>query len=491
MKHILITLFTVLLLLHTTHAQPAAILTYPIVDTNQIRSFDNHSRISIPSPNQPFFGQDANYTGLTPAYRNNKDGTITDLNTGLMWQQSYQRATYQQALSGAAKCRTASHSDWRLPTIKELYSLILFSGTDPDPQASSSSSIPFIDDQFFDFSFGNTSRNERIIDVQFWSSTQYTSTTMHGNKTVFGLNLADGRIKGYPKTSPHNPNQKRLVRYVRSNPDYGKNHFIDNNDGTITDLATGLTWAKNDSDKPMTWQQALEYCNKLNLADQKDWRLPNAKELQSIVDYTRSPDATHSPAINPIFNTTAIKNEGNKTDYPQFWTSTTHQSQRGGQAAVYIAFGRALGYMTSGPPNQNRRSTSKTKLMDVHGAGAQRSDLKSGNPKDYPHGLGPQGDVIRIYNYVRPVRSGAANITTTEPPLTKQEKQQYKQSNPALDNFINRLDHNGDNKVSRSEFDGPSQHFKYLDRNNDNYITLDEAPSGPPNQQAPPPRKRR
>ena len=35
-------------------------------------------------------------------------------------------------------------------------------------------------------------------------------------------------------------------------------------------------------------------------------------------------------------------------------------------------------------------------LMDVHGAGAQRSDPKVGNPDDYPYGHGPQGDVIRI-----------------------------------------------------------------------------------------------
>ena len=40
---------------------------------------------------------------------------------------------------------------------------------------------------------------------------------------------------------------------------------------------------------------------------------------------------------------------------------------------------------------------------DVHGAGAQRSDPKAGDPNDYPTGHGPQGDAIRIYNYVRPV----------------------------------------------------------------------------------------
>jgi hypothetical protein len=44
--------------------------------------------------------------------------------------------------------------------------------------------------------------------------------------------------------------------------------------------------------------------------------------------------------------------------------------------------------------------------IDVHGAGAQRSDPKAGDPAMFPHGRGPQGDVIRIYNYVRLVRGG-------------------------------------------------------------------------------------
>ena len=41
---------------------------------------------------------------------------------------------------------------------------------------------------------------------------------------------------------------------------------------------------------------------------------------------------------------------------------------------------------------------------DVHGAGAQRSDPKVGDPKNFPHGRGPQGDVIRIFDFVRLVR---------------------------------------------------------------------------------------
>jgi len=37
--------------------------------------------------------------------------------------------------------------------------------------------------------------------------------------------------------------------------------------------------------------------------------------------------------------------------------------------------------------------------MDVHGAGAQRSDPKTGYASDFSNGRGPQGDVIRIYNF--------------------------------------------------------------------------------------------
>lgn len=51
--------------------------------------------------------------------------------------------------------------------------------------------------------------------------------------------------------------------------------------------------------------------------------------------------------------------------------------------------------------------------MDVHGAGAQRSDPKSGDPADYPTGHGPQGDASRIDNYVRLVRGGASGDVFT------------------------------------------------------------------------------
>lgn len=101
---------------------------------------------------------------------------------------------------------------------------------------------------------------------------------MNGNATVFGVNFADGRIKGYPKAprGPGGREEKRLyVRYVRGNPAYGRNEFHDNGDGTISDRAAGLSWQKADSGKPLDWEQALAYAESLTLAGHDDWRLPN------------------------------------------------------------------------------------------------------------------------------------------------------------------------------------------------------------------------
>jgi len=151
--------------------------------------------------------------------------------------------------------------------------------------------------------------------------------------------------------------------------------------------------------------------------------------LQSIVDYTRSPDTTRSPAIDPVFNCTAITNEAHHADYPFYWSATTHGGLMGGGAAMYVAFGRAAGWMppramAGGPPERRGdfgrgpgpggpprggppdKDSGDYHFVDVHGAGAQRSDPKAGDPAMFPHGRGPQGDVIRIYNFVRLVRGG-------------------------------------------------------------------------------------
>ncbi|MHC4440638.1 MAG: Lcl C-terminal domain-containing protein, partial [Planctomycetota bacterium] len=355
---------------------------YTIVDTAQIRCYSNNTEIEFPKAGAAFFGQDAHYAGNEPAYKDNTDATATDLNTGLMWQcDPGEKMTFNQAVAGASKCRTGGYEDWRLPTIKELYSLILFSGTDPDPMSRDSSrQQPFIDTKYFKFRYGSPNRGERIIDSQFATGTKYISTTMRGDETMFGVNFADGRIKGYGMRSPRTGGDKTFhVLYVRGNTSYGKNNFKDNGDGTITDEATGLMWMKVDSGKlragkngdgKLNWQEALDWAENLQYAGYSGWRLPNVKELQSIVDYTRSPATTNSAAIDPVFKTTSFIAEGGQKDYPCYWSGTTHAGLSRASTAAYVAFGRSFGWM------RNRR-TGQYMLMDVHGAGSQRSDPKS------------------------------------------------------------------------------------------------------------------
>jgi hypothetical protein len=373
-------------------------ITYPIVETGVHTYYNNTAIISTPSVGAAFYGQDATYQGNEPSYTDNGNGTITDNVTGLVWQKDMgTKTTFSKAFIKADTMTLGGYNDWRVPTIKELYSLIKFTG-----QSGGITSIKkYIDTVYFNQPIGDTSIGEREIDAQTWSSTQYKGVTMNNDSTVFGVNFIDGRIKGYPKYTPgsgnSNPNSM-YFRMVRGNTNYGINHFVNNNDGTISDTATGLMWQQTDDGVSRDWGNALSYAENLTLANHTDWRLPNAKELNSIVDYNRSPSYTNSAAINAIFNVTSISDpNGVAGQYPYFWTSTSHlDGANPYSAGVYFAFGKAQGKMNG-------------TLLDVHGAGAQRSDPKTGTATDYPQYSGPQGDVRYVFNYTRCVRTISGN----------------------------------------------------------------------------------
>lgn len=389
---------------------------YAVVDTGQTRCYNETTNIAAPSAGQPFYGQDAQCAGLQPAFTLSGDGkTVYDRNTGLTWQRTPDITgdglinTNDKLSWAAAQLRPAAlnatnyggFSDWRLPTIKELYSLIDFRGTDPSGLSGSDTSglTPFIDTNYFKFAYGDTAHGERIIDSQYASSSLYVSTA--SEQLLFGVNFADGRIKGYGLTL-NGADKTFFVQCVRGNTAYGKNLFSDNGDQTVTDKATGLMWMKGDSGAGMNWLNALAWAQARNAEKylgHGDWRLPNAKELQSILDYSRSPDTSGSAAIDPVFTCTRITNENNQVDYPWYWSGTTHAAYSGsGSSGAYVCFGRGLGYMNS-------------VWVDVHGAGCQRSDPKGGSLSNYSfavngyyNSIAPQGDAIRIFNYVRLVR---------------------------------------------------------------------------------------
>ena len=92
--------------------------------------------------------------------------------------------------------------------------------------------------------------------------------------------------------------------------------FTDNGDSTITDSRTSLVWQKQDDATVRTWEDAITYCEGLTLGGQSDWRLPNIKELKTIVDNTK--------AI-PAINSTYFPN----TQSSLYWSSSTYSVNTG------------------------------------------------------------------------------------------------------------------------------------------------------------------
>ena len=361
-------------------------VTYILTDTGQDVFYDADGNVILePSEEDDFYGQDAQYTGTQSSFEDNGDGTVTDLNTGLVWQQTpnYSRYNYYDAFDYVDELEVGGYTDWRLPTIKELYSLIYSNGS--LDATDTSSSQPYLYDDYFDFEYDNMA-----YAGQYWSSTKYVKGGIQNDNKegAFGFNFADGHIKAYG-TGVYFDGSGSIevpgcfVRAVRGEEGvYGVNNYVDNGDGTVTDNSTGLMWQQEDETDTYDWTNALEYAKNSELADYTDWRLPNTKELQSIVDY----DKTTIPAIDEAYFTCS-------DDDSWFWASTTQGDFK--YTACYVAFGYA--YSTE--------NSSSTDYYDWHGAGAQRSDPKSGDPDDYLMESDNASDLIRIQNHVRLVRN--------------------------------------------------------------------------------------
>ena len=119
-----------------------------------------------------------------------------------------------------------------------------------------------------------------------------------------------------------------------------KNRFTDNGDGTITDIFTGLVWLKEANciassaaafdtdgtagDGKVTWQHAQDFVNEINAGTYPcntttfytDWRLPNVREVQTLIDFTKS-----DPALPDSHPFTGVLS----TSSDLYWTSTSYQ----------------------------------------------------------------------------------------------------------------------------------------------------------------------
>jgi hypothetical protein len=103
-------------------------------------------------------------------------------------------------------------------------------------------------------------------------------------------------------------------------------------DGTVTDNLTGLMWAKDAYHGSMIWNDAIDYANNLSLgsagraASYTDWRLPNVKELLSLIDFSN-----YNPAL-PTGHLFSNVQSG------YYWSSTTCTSSTGYAWLVNVGY---------------------------------------------------------------------------------------------------------------------------------------------------------
>jgi len=249
--------------LMAVNAQAQKLFPFKLPDTGQNTSYTTT------------VGEDADYVINPMSFKDNGNATITDNNTGLIWQKTDGgEMTFEKALTYCDTLTLGGFTDWRLPTGIELFSINYFESNKPAL---------------------NTTYFTSTLAEYWWSSEK-----QQDNTTNIWVTNAGGGIGNHPKTETLSAGGTKHfhVRAVRNSitTTFTVEHFTDNNDGTIKDNYTGLTWQKLSSTTPMTWEAALAYSKTITLGVKSDWRLPNIKELQSLNDVSLV-----KPSINKIY----------------------------------------------------------------------------------------------------------------------------------------------------------------------------------------------
>jgi len=266
-------------------------------DTGITKCCDNNDfEISCPAPGEPFYGQDAQYVTNPMSFTVSPDGqTVTDNVSSLMWQREDDGTprTWANAISYCEGLTLAGYANWRLPNEYELQSIVDYGRKSPA-----------IDPVAFPGTYG-----------WYWSS----STCVEPSFIFFrwGVHFYWGQVGFEWKDDTY------YVRCVRGEETFPSS-FTDNLDGTVTDNATGLMWQQEDDNQTRNWESALAYCEDRDLGGHVDWRLPDVKELRSIVDNTR-----YHLAIDPV----AFAG----TEQTYYWSSSTYAYYT--NYAWYVYFG--------------------------------------------------------------------------------------------------------------------------------------------------------
>ncbi len=268
----------------------------PLLKTGLTLSYDANGNVTTDGS----IKDDGYYqAGTARSYTRNGD-IVTDNVTSLQWQDSetitkpwvteeswnagnYNDTSGDTAATYCSELILGDYRDWRLPSIKELLTIV-----------DNSKISPSIDDSVF-FVDNN---------LPHWSSTNYVYFSEDTNAWL--VNFYDGDDFYTSKSA------SSYVRCVRGEQLDNPNFFRNNTSEVVTDITTSLQWQDNDVvvSTERTWINAIDYCENLTLGGEDDWRLPNKIELLSIMDYS-----TFAPSIDTsVFINTAYFS----------WTSTVN-----------------------------------------------------------------------------------------------------------------------------------------------------------------------
>ena len=283
-----------------TDADPP--INWTIPPTGQGKCYNDSGEITCPGTagssscgTTDFCGQDAQYptTRIFTVTTVSGKKLVEDSATGLIWTQEFETGkTWQQAVDYCDALDYGGHTDWRLPSPIELATITNLGTYSPAIDATAFPGTP---------------------SEWFWSSSSYANATSNAWIVLFpnGHGYNDVKFSTYD------------ARCVCSRPlKIGSfEPLVISSERVVKDLGTGLMWqgcvaGQSGTDctgtaTDMTWKDALSYCEGLSWAGHDDWRLPNAHELQSIVDYGKS---------NPAIDTTAFPNAPNS----DFWSSSSN-----------------------------------------------------------------------------------------------------------------------------------------------------------------------
>lgn len=308
---------TVIIGLSVSGIDARTLISFKLPDTGQTGDFTQT------------FGEDSDYLINAPSFTDNSNGTITDNITGLIWQKTDGgEMTFENAQVYCNNLTLGGYSDWRLPNSHELFSIL------------------------------NHGRNHPALDTIYFSNTiaeyWWSSDRQIDDSSKIWVTNAGGGIGAHPKSETISAGgTKRFhIRAVRNSIQNPVVRFRDNNDGTITDLITGLTWQKILNTNIMTWEEALNYCESLTLAGYSDWRLPNIKELQSL---------NNEFLKNPSLDTNFFKN----VFLSNYWSSSTLQGQTPKAWYMNLFYG-LITY---------ENKTGKLRVISVRGMSSQPADF--------------------------------------------------------------------------------------------------------------------